>query len=794
MSIESRKHQYGTVFEHWQIKELLGQGSGGKSAVFRLSRNDSSWGETCALKVMNLIEERGKLEDLPKFRKDEYVSAMQECSKNAEQEVRLMANLRGNTNIVDYLDYKFVDWSDESSFGRDMLIRMEFLHDLRGELRNGKLFEESEVIKLGRDICAALVLCHSKNILHRDIKPENIFINEDGNYKLGDFGVSKIMSTAPMSMASTGIGTPEYAAPEQFSGKHDKRVDIYSLGLVLYELSNQNKLPFAASTYVRQEEVQKRQMGTPLPHPSNASSALTQVILKACAFKAEDRYQTAQDFLKALISLEDTEAPVVVSNIPNTYATIPAQNAYTTMPASNQANTQTGYETTPAQVNGFSKGTVEPNTQENKESNKSKLIAAVLGVVAVIAILVVIVSMNGKEKNETHIGGTNTTQSGQQESKDDTTETTTDTSHHGVSELQNLSAEYIGKVLKVGDSITSSDVLVMGSFAGGRKETISDFSISPQMASQPGELTIEIKSGEKSVQLTVTVLPCNDPNANSPTDFAYRIEDGGVTITKYVGEQTKVVIPYWIEDKPVTAIESLSDDVTVVVMPDSIKYLKRHCFSGNMNLISVTVSGGLTGMGDNVFYQCKNLKSVTFNEGITTIGDSMFAYCESIESITIPDSVLTIEDGAFCGNASMQSLTIGSNVTSIGASAFNDCRKITEVIIPDSVTYLGRHAFSGCSNLKSLVVGNGITTMGDNTFYQCTNLSDITIKDGATLIGDSMFSACKSLKSISLPASLASIEDDAFSYCDALEEICVTRGTYAERWCINSKYSDKMKR
>ena len=448
MSIESRKHQYGTVFEHWQIKELLGQGSGGKSAVFRLSRNDSSWGETCALKVMNLIEERGKLEDLPKFRKDEYVSAMQECSQNAEQEVRLMANLRGNTNIVDYLDYKFVDWSDESSFGRDMLIRMEFLHDLRGELRNGKLFEESEVIKLARDICAALVLCHSKNILHRDIKPENIFINEDGNYKLGDFGVSKIMSTAPMSMASTGIGTPEYAAPEQFSGKHDKRVDIYSLGLVLYELSNQNKLPFAASTYIRQEEVQKRQMGTPLPHPSNASNALTQVILKACAFKAEDRYQTAQDFLKALISLEDTEVPVVVSNIPNTYATMPAQNAYTTMPASNQTHTQTGYETTPAQVNGFSKGTADPNTQENKKSNKSKLVAAVLGVVAVIAILVVLVSMNGKEKNETHIGGTNTTQSGQQESKDDTTETTTDTSHLGVSELQNLSAEYIGKVLK----------------------------------------------------------------------------------------------------------------------------------------------------------------------------------------------------------------------------------------------------------------------------------------------------------------------------------------------------------
>lgn len=60
-------------------------------------------------------------------------------------------------------------------------------------MQEGKRFAEAEIIKIGRDICAALVLCHGKDILHRDIKPENIFYNKDGNYKLGDFGISKIL-------------------------------------------------------------------------------------------------------------------------------------------------------------------------------------------------------------------------------------------------------------------------------------------------------------------------------------------------------------------------------------------------------------------------------------------------------------------------------------------------------------------------------------------------------------------------------------------------------------------------
>lgn len=303
MSIEARRHQYGTVFGHWRIKESLGQGSGGKSAVFRLEHAESDSVES-ALKVVSLIEENGSLLELSPQRRAEYERSCMEYSQWANQEVLLMNQLQGNTYIVDYLDHTFVDWSDETGFGRDMLIRMERLTDLRGRIRRGIRFSHSEIVKIGMDICNALILCHGKNILHRDIKPGNIFINKDGNYKLGDFGISKILDSSATFMASTGIGTPQYWAPEQTSGQYDKRVDIYSLGLVLYELSNANRLPFASSGYVRESEVQRRLMGEQLPVPCEADGALAAVILKACAFRPEDRYPTAEAFRDALAMLE----------------------------------------------------------------------------------------------------------------------------------------------------------------------------------------------------------------------------------------------------------------------------------------------------------------------------------------------------------------------------------------------------------------------------------------------------------------------------------------------------------
>lgn len=314
MSIESRSNQYGAIFGDWHIRKLLGSGSGGKSAVFELCRENNGWQEYSALKVVSLIEERGTREEMTPYRVNEYSTAVREQRAQAEQEVRLMEQLRGKTNIVDYLDHQFCDWREENGFGVDLLIRMEKLTDLRSQLRKGRLFSDREIITIGMDICRALTICHGKNILHRDIKPENIFFNADGDYKLGDFGVSRIMSNASSAMASTGIGTITYAAPEQFTGQYDHRVDIYSLGLVLYELMNGNRLPFAASGYATQEAIQKRFTGVPIPMPANVnmrdarSAGLAKIIMKATAFYSGNRYQDAREMLRDLTALSDGAA------------------------------------------------------------------------------------------------------------------------------------------------------------------------------------------------------------------------------------------------------------------------------------------------------------------------------------------------------------------------------------------------------------------------------------------------------------------------------------------------------
>ena len=121
------------------------------------------------------------------------------------------------------MDYHFEEWQDESGYGTDLLIRMDYLDNL-GEKIRSTVLEEDEIIRIGKDICKALVACHSSDILHRDIKPENIFYNQYQIYLLGDFGISKMIDNA--QSAETRTGTSSYAAPEQFVGDYDYRVDI----------------------------------------------------------------------------------------------------------------------------------------------------------------------------------------------------------------------------------------------------------------------------------------------------------------------------------------------------------------------------------------------------------------------------------------------------------------------------------------------------------------------------------------------------------------------------------------
>ena len=160
-----------------------------------------------------------------------------------------------------------------------------------------------EAVNLLIPIARALDYAHRQEMIHRDVKPSNILITEDGEPMLTDFGVAKIIdeeATVDLTGTSMAVGTPEYMAPEQFQGKVDFRIDIYALGVVLYEMVTGRK-PYTADTPAA---LIIKQVTDPLPRPKrfmpNLPDDVEKLLLKTLSRQPEDRYQTMGELVVAL--------------------------------------------------------------------------------------------------------------------------------------------------------------------------------------------------------------------------------------------------------------------------------------------------------------------------------------------------------------------------------------------------------------------------------------------------------------------------------------------------------------
>ena len=292
----------------WKIVKDLGGGTYGR--VYEIERTISGIQEKAALKIVSRPKNKDEMESYYNegYSKADLIASYESEIQNYVQEYKLMKELQGESNIVSCDDFTMVPHED--GIGGDIFIRMELLTSLQQILRERSLSEQ-EIIKLGKDISHALVLCESKNIIHRDIKPANIMVSQFGNYKLGDFGVSKIMDHATFA---TSMGTPEYQAPEiVHMERYGQTADIYSLGITLYWLLNNRRMPFIDANQqitlaVKNEAMDRRYRGEKLPVPKNGSAKLKQVVLKACAYRPEDRYASAKELYEALDALKPGKA------------------------------------------------------------------------------------------------------------------------------------------------------------------------------------------------------------------------------------------------------------------------------------------------------------------------------------------------------------------------------------------------------------------------------------------------------------------------------------------------------
>lgn len=299
------------IFNNWYIEEKLGSGAFG--TVYKIKREEFGESFHSALKVIQIPSESSEVDALRSEGMDDnsITSYYGEIVQELLQEISILNSLKGNSNIVSYEDHSII--TEEEGKQHTILIRMELLTPLNTYLIDHKL-SDKDIVKLGMDLCSALRTCEKHNIIHRDIKPDNIFVTADGDFKLGDFGVARTMEKTMSAMSQKGTYT--YMAPEVYYGKsYDKTVDIYSLGLVLYQLLNGNRAPFLplAPTPIkfsdRENALKKRMNGENVPPLSIGNTKLNEIVLKACSFASENRYKTAEAMLFDLSNVFSTDEP-----------------------------------------------------------------------------------------------------------------------------------------------------------------------------------------------------------------------------------------------------------------------------------------------------------------------------------------------------------------------------------------------------------------------------------------------------------------------------------------------------
>ena len=303
--------RYEPFFGEWRIKRFIGAGSYGR--VFEIERRDEfDTVYTGALKAVTIPSSQGELDEILADGMDMNGAStyFRDYVKELNREIALMSKLKGHSNIVSYEDHKM--FPHEDGVGWDILIRMELLTPITSYLKQNHTFTRREVIQLGMDLCKALEICQRYNIIHRDIKPANIFISETEDFKLGDFGVARIASAS--TGASTRAGTVNYMAPEVFRGeKYTSNVDIYSLGLVMYQLLNNNRMPLyppypqPITPSSRERAQAQRLAGAALPAPVNAGGRLAEIVLKACAPDPAQRYDSPTVMRQALEAIQYDE-------------------------------------------------------------------------------------------------------------------------------------------------------------------------------------------------------------------------------------------------------------------------------------------------------------------------------------------------------------------------------------------------------------------------------------------------------------------------------------------------------
>ena len=664
--------RYEPFFGSWHIKRFIGAGSYGK--VFEIERRDFDMVFTGALKAITIPADKSEYEQVLEAGMDREGAStyFRDYVQELNREIALMSRLKGHSNIVSYEDHQIIPHED--GIGWDILIRMELLKPINDALRQNKSFTRAEVIRLGTDLCRALEVCGQYNIIHRDIKPANIFISDTGDYKLGDFGVARIASAS--TGASTRAGTVNYMAPEVFRGeKYTANVDIYSLGLVMYQLLNANRMPFYPPypqpiTFSAAEQARARRLaGEALPLPSGAQDALGQLVCKACAPDPAQRFASPLALRKALEALPQAQpAPLAIDPpggrpdpLNDTIGTPgpdwhwrngqlvqdpPADGAdpeatfdphLSPAPAplvDETVRVETAQPAAPAddRTVRLMPADVPPAPAPAPEKDRTERVAAPAPQVP---------EMQDPDKTTVLFAAQAEQRRKQEQARRDAEEAARRAAEAEKEQTCRAAeqAEAARKAAEAAAEKPAPEAKI------SRRKMLGILGGAAVVAVGVGVGGVAmLNKGEESAAVVAS--------GSCGTDVQWSLDEKGVLRLSGTGRMTDY------QNATEVPWEEMRNQITRVQFDDAI-----------------------TNIGNCAFYACSNLTEVITPKALSEVGKYSFAICTSLVSIDLPNGTKRIGEHAFTMDSALKSITIPSSVLGIGTEAFYNCERLTKVKI-----------------------------------------------------------------------------------------------------------------